>query len=180
MGSRIGGSGYPGRHWAPAWVSWAVGPGYVGWSPLGWNDQPVFLVLGRPSMSPSAWGGWTVVGTEAFVGSHRARPIARRCAPESIAHVLGAFVTQRVPPRFGSTVGASERRARPGYGAPGYGAPGYVAPPATVLAALPRLPKTPTTRRNRTRGAGVDPPRGSGIEGEAEGRTAGRREGSRQ
>lgn len=31
----------PGRTWGPAWVSWAVGGGYVGWCPLGWRDQPV-------------------------------------------------------------------------------------------------------------------------------------------
>jgi hypothetical protein len=31
----------PGRSWGPAWVSWAVGGGYVGWCPLGWRDQPV-------------------------------------------------------------------------------------------------------------------------------------------
>ena len=31
----------PGRTWGPAWVSWAVGGGYVGWCPLGWRDRPV-------------------------------------------------------------------------------------------------------------------------------------------
>ncbi len=31
----------PGRTWGPAWVSWALGDGYVGWCPLGWRDQPV-------------------------------------------------------------------------------------------------------------------------------------------
>jgi len=36
----------PGRTWGPAWVSWAVGGGYVGWCPLGWHDRPVY-----------GWGG---------------------------------------------------------------------------------------------------------------------------
>jgi hypothetical protein len=31
----------PGHTWGPAWVSWAVGGGYVGWCPLGWRDRPV-------------------------------------------------------------------------------------------------------------------------------------------
>ena len=25
----------PGIEWAPAWVSWRTGPGYIGWAPLG-------------------------------------------------------------------------------------------------------------------------------------------------
>ncbi|HMA45976.1 MAG TPA: FecR family protein, partial [Frankiaceae bacterium] len=37
----------PGRTWGPAWVSWAVGGGYVGWCPLGRHDRPVV-----------AWGGY--------------------------------------------------------------------------------------------------------------------------
>ena len=31
----------PGRTWGPAWVSWAVGGGYVGWCPLGWGNRPI-------------------------------------------------------------------------------------------------------------------------------------------
>ncbi len=31
----------PGRTWGPAWVSWAVGGGYIGWCPLGRHDRPV-------------------------------------------------------------------------------------------------------------------------------------------
>jgi hypothetical protein len=33
----------PGGVWGPAWVSWAVGPEYVGWCPLGWRDRPVLV-----------------------------------------------------------------------------------------------------------------------------------------
>jgi len=32
----------PGRHWGPAWVSFAVGPFWVGWSPLGYHGGSVF------------------------------------------------------------------------------------------------------------------------------------------
>ena len=32
----------PGRHWGPAWVSFAIGPAWVGWSPLGYYGGAVF------------------------------------------------------------------------------------------------------------------------------------------
>ena len=32
----------PGRHWGPAWVSFAVGPFWIGWSPLGHHGGSVF------------------------------------------------------------------------------------------------------------------------------------------
>ena len=32
----------PGRHWGPAWVSFAVGPAWIGWSPLGYHGGSVF------------------------------------------------------------------------------------------------------------------------------------------
>jgi hypothetical protein len=31
----------PGRRFSPGWVSWAVGDGYVAWSPLGRDDRPL-------------------------------------------------------------------------------------------------------------------------------------------
>jgi hypothetical protein len=56
----------PGRSWGPAWVSWAVGGGYVGWCPLGSHDRPV-AAWGHYRGSTGAWGRygrhdpWTVV-----------------------------------------------------------------------------------------------------------------------
>jgi hypothetical protein len=32
----------PGSTWAPAWVSFALGPFWIGWSPLGYHNQPVY------------------------------------------------------------------------------------------------------------------------------------------
>ncbi len=32
----------PGHHWGPAWVSFAIGSSWVGWSPLGYYGGPVF------------------------------------------------------------------------------------------------------------------------------------------
>ena len=33
----------PSAGWGPAWVSWAVGPSYVGWCPLGYRDRPALV-----------------------------------------------------------------------------------------------------------------------------------------
>lgn len=33
----------PSVGWGPAWVSWAVGPDYVGWCPLGYGNRPVII-----------------------------------------------------------------------------------------------------------------------------------------
>ncbi len=33
----------PQRGWGPAWVSWAVGGPYVGWSPLGFGNRPIIV-----------------------------------------------------------------------------------------------------------------------------------------
>jgi len=59
----------PGRHWGPAWVSWAYAPGYVSWCPLGWNNRPVFSfinvnVFGGRRYTP--WHAWTVVPHRRF------------------------------------------------------------------------------------------------------------------
>jgi hypothetical protein len=55
----------PSAGWGPAWVSWAVGPSYVGWSPLGYGNQPVAVYdrrdrgravpRGQAVAAPSAW-----------------------------------------------------------------------------------------------------------------------------
>jgi hypothetical protein len=52
----------PGRTWGPAWVSWAVGGGYVGWCPLGWRNRPVH---------PWGWG-W---GGHGGFGGHQGHAV---------------------------------------------------------------------------------------------------------
>jgi len=39
-GPGVGWYWIPGQVWGPAWVSWSVGGGYVGWCPLGYRDRP--------------------------------------------------------------------------------------------------------------------------------------------
>lgn len=41
--ARLGWYWIPSAGWGPAWVSWAVGPSYVGWCPLGYRDRPAFV-----------------------------------------------------------------------------------------------------------------------------------------
>ena len=65
----------PGRSWSPAWVAWASSPGYVGWSPLGWDNRPLFAIninIGnRYNNRYSAgypWCGWTFLRERHFGG----------------------------------------------------------------------------------------------------------------
>jgi hypothetical protein len=43
----------PGRVWGPAWVSWSIGPGHVGWCPLNRNHRPVAIVHRDRNRRPS-------------------------------------------------------------------------------------------------------------------------------
>ncbi|HUF24825.1 MAG TPA: DUF6600 domain-containing protein, partial [Vicinamibacterales bacterium] len=59
----------PGRSWGPAWVAWASSPGYVGWSPLGRNDHPIYRVNVYNSYSSGyPWCGWTFIRERHFGG----------------------------------------------------------------------------------------------------------------
>ncbi|MEW6320015.1 MAG: DUF6600 domain-containing protein [Acidobacteriota bacterium] len=88
----------PGRTWGPAWVSWAYGPGYVGWCPLGWNNRPIVSLsvrMGSPYGDP--WRLWTVLPRRYFGGRdpvHR-WAVASGDLPERDRR---AFVTQREAP----------------------------------------------------------------------------------
>ena len=66
----------PGHAWGPAWVSWGVGSGYVGWCPLGYRDRPVYPWHGSfnsgyavPRGGRVPHGGWNVV-REGDFGRH--------------------------------------------------------------------------------------------------------------
>jgi FecR protein len=68
----------PAALWAPAWVSWSVAPGYVGWAPLGWHHSVGLSTWSRrdsraytPNYNP--WRGWTVVHRDHFAPRHHVR-----------------------------------------------------------------------------------------------------------
>ena len=60
----------PATVWGPAWVSWAVSPGFVSWCPLGRNGFPVFGHFGMRGFHAGGhvdpWRGWTVVPRNHF------------------------------------------------------------------------------------------------------------------
>jgi hypothetical protein len=56
----------PGRTWGPAWVSWAVAPGFVSWCPLGWNNRAVFGFSFVGGFGSNRWNAWTVVPRHGF------------------------------------------------------------------------------------------------------------------
>lgn len=60
----------PAKVWGPAWVSWGFAPGYVSWSPLGWDSRPAIGLWRRdhPAYAPaySPWRAWTVVPRDRF------------------------------------------------------------------------------------------------------------------
>ena len=84
----------PGRQWSPAWVSWAVAPGYVSWCALDAHDAPA-VDLYHPGRHRSAWRGWVVVPHRDFdgraVARHALRDEALRARPRT-------FIEQRTAP----------------------------------------------------------------------------------
>jgi hypothetical protein len=58
----VGGRGWawvPGRQWAPAWVAWRRGPGFVGWAPLPptalWTARRGLVFTSGLGLGPGAW-----------------------------------------------------------------------------------------------------------------------------
>ncbi len=110
----------PGRQWAPAWVDWSVGPGYIGWTPLGARDRPQAAWTDfsrRPGAHPGGTldpsRAWTVIASDHF--GQRGRLGAYAVDPRTLDN-LSAFVTQRTGPpvRYGTPRGGTY-----GYGAGG-------------------------------------------------------------
>ena len=59
----------PGRHWGPAWVSWAYASDYVSWCPLGWNNRPVLQInIFAGGRRHNPWDAWTIVPRRHFGG----------------------------------------------------------------------------------------------------------------
>jgi hypothetical protein len=120
----------PGRTWGPAWVHWAVSPGYVSWCALGFDGRPVvpfgYGYASRPYYRHDPWAAWTVVRRDHFGRSGPVTGVAvdgRRFGPEGVR----PFVVQATPPnrpyavaRAGGGSVARAGAAPPG-GTPGAG-----------------------------------------------------------
>lgn len=90
----------PARQWAPAWVHWAISPGYVSWCPLGFDGRPVLDLWSRsaPNRFADPWNAWTLLPLQAL-GQRAPIPSAavdgRRVAPDP-----RSFIVQQAPPPF--------------------------------------------------------------------------------
>lgn len=143
----------PAQVWAPAWVYWAVSPGYVSWCALGRHDYPVFGHFGMRGAyygnHVDPWRGWTVVSRQHF-GS--GMPVHRVAFD---GHGLddsarGAFAVQRHGPATG-------------YAVPRRFAGGGAAAPRSdrgLAEAVPRVRANPAVA---SRVFGADRPEGSGA-----------------
>jgi hypothetical protein len=91
----------PGPTWGPAWVHWAVSPGYVSWCPLGFDGRPVvpfgYRYASRRHYRHDPWAAWTLVRRDHFgrFGSvTRVAVDGRRLGREGVR----PFVLQAAPP----------------------------------------------------------------------------------
>ena len=108
----------PNRVWGPAWVSWAFVPGYVSWSPLGWDGRAAIGFSGRPGDHPAywpnydPWRSWTIVPRDSFGHrrSVRAHAIDPRRLPE---HTRRVMTTQTLPRATPIAPGARDARVEP-------------------------------------------------------------------
>jgi hypothetical protein len=109
----------PDRRYAPAYVTWASAPGYVGWCPLGFDNRPVF---GLSVGVATTWVGWTVLpqrqfGAAGVYVNHAALTPRQIPAAQFVPHV-SAPIPARIP---------------------------HAALPAVAGAAVPRSGNTPST-----------------------------------
>jgi hypothetical protein len=97
----------PGATWGPAWVSFAIGPTWVGWSPLGYHGGPVFAFnayFGGHGVYRHfpRWGGghhrggWNVCSRDDFRSGVVTRAGYRRLAPADVRGVDNARFVDEV------------------------------------------------------------------------------------
>jgi len=110
----------PGRQWAPAWVSWATSPGYVGWCPLGVDGRPVGWFN---TNVPDGRRGWTMATANQFSAANGPGTAVR---PQRAASLADRTLTER-------TTAPVTPSARPGASVPLY------SPTTTRMAGVPRL-----------------------------------------
>jgi len=88
----------PDRRYAPAYVSWASAPGYVGWCPLGFDNRPVF---GLSVGVGTTWVGWTVLPQQHFGASgvyvNRAALAPRQIPSANFVPHVAAPIPARIP-----------------------------------------------------------------------------------
>ncbi len=157
----------PGRHWAPAWVSWAYAPGYVSWCPLGWDNRPVMSfvninVYNRGYRGYDPWRAWTVVPQRHF-GSGYVNVNVRGVAGGRM-DPRGFRVRDMAPAMTGYAVPRSAAPIRVAGTRPGMAVPrgGYAGAPAVSGAGTYRASPQPQDAREAFRNRGTA---GGGLSG---------------
>lgn len=120
----------PGTRWASAWVHWATAPGYVSWSPLGYNDLPVIGYWGVQGVFAAGgfydpWNAWTVIPSHSFglaiissrvaVRGHR---LSDRDRSRFVAHRNQPTIGRAVPRRSADVDQRGDQRNGPGRAVP--------------------------------------------------------------
>lgn len=83
----------PDRRWGPAWVAWGAAPGYVSWSPLGFDNRPLF---GLSVSIGNAWNGWVVLPRDRF--GVRGQYVHQYAVASRALPPRTPFVIQSTPP----------------------------------------------------------------------------------
>ncbi len=170
----------PDRRWGPGWVSWASAPGYVGWSPLGFDGSPVFaLTASLAIVQPDT--GWVFVASDHFGRAWYADrfAVAPRSLPRGARFVARNDAPVRLPSRpeppsrVGIHAGPPTGLRSPGGvhaiergpvgGAPGGAPPGDGSRRQRQLAPAPGF-RGPQTAQPRFEVGGPDGRRGSADE----------------
>ena len=182
----------PGRHWGPAWVSWAHAADYVSWCPLGWNNRPVFNIIdvnvyrGRRY---SPWDGWTVLPRRHFAGGYV--NVASFSSVRIDQRIHNTFVVRNAGPDTRYAVGrAAPIRSTGRYAVPRSAVAGSSAPDAGVTpsrganaragasdsrapSAAPALGTSPAPARSRATRQSPDTTAGTGDRAVSRERAAG-------
>jgi hypothetical protein len=89
----------PGSRWSGAWVSWAVGPSYIGWCPLNYYNRPIFqnvqvINVVNVNVNRLDGRGWRFVPAGRFTDRRVERALVR---PDRLPRGTDVVVTGRLP-----------------------------------------------------------------------------------
>ena len=141
----------PHNRWSPAWVSWAQAPGYVGWSPLGFDNRPVHGIGAFPGNRNS---GWTILPSQSFASRVNVRDYA--VGSDRIPDSTWSQFARRGAPTRPSLRSVNETPLR----APGVPSRGRALPRGTVAAPIPIGAARASTSAAPRIGAGAPQPSG--------------------
>ena len=160
----------PAKVWAPAWVTWGFAPGYVSWSPLGWDGSPAIRFWQRrdhPAYTPfyDPWRAWTIVPRDHFgrrsVRAHaidgqrldeptRRGMVLQNRPPTAPANFAVPRVTLTAPGMTGNARRDGMRDERPGnVRRPGIPTPPAASTPTSVPTMSDTTIRTPSSIRRR-------------------------------